>query len=352
MISLNGYWFDGKTSSQVPAVLRVYDNGAVRVESGETAEELIKLPKFDIRLSPRLANTPRYLMFPGGEKFETVDNDTADEITRRFKPSALYAFLHRLETRKRYILLSLVFMILAALVFARFGVPLTAKAIAFRLPDSVKQMAGEQTLDMLDRGPFKPSELDDETVSRIVHHFQPVFEDHRPHHLKVLFRKGGKVGANAFALPGGTVVFTDEMVNLSENDDELMAVLAHESGHLVNHHGMRSVIQDSLFAFALIAVTGDASGTSEVFLAFPVFLAEMAYSRQFEGEADQYALDYMRSKNIDPAHFARLMRRIEKEDKTKREGGEDEWTNYLSTHPRLKERLENFAPEPGDSKER
>ncbi|MEB3735127.1 M48 family metalloprotease [Halopseudomonas pachastrellae] len=48
--------------------------------------------------------------------------------------------------------------------------------------------------------------------------------------LKVHFRSAPALGANAFALPGGHLVFTDAMVELAQHDDELVAVLAHEAG--------------------------------------------------------------------------------------------------------------------------
>ncbi|MCK7469253.1 MAG: M48 family metallopeptidase [Desulfosudis oleivorans] len=84
-------------------------------------------------------------------------------------------------------------------------------------------------------------------------------------------------------------------------DDELLAVLAHEAGHVAHRHGVQRIIQDSLLAFAISAVTGDASGTSQLFLGLPVMLTELAYSRDFEREADRYALDTLRS----PGHHRR-----------------------------------------------
>ena len=138
--------------------------------------------------------------------------------------------------------------------------------------------------------------------------------------LTVLFRKGGRVGPNAFALPDGTILFTDEMVRLADHDDELVAVLAHEIGHVVHRHGLRAVIQDSLLGFALLAITGDATGSSELFLGLPVLLTQLAYSRTFEREADNYALDYLRAHNIPPIHFAHLMRRIEQAAPPRSEG--------------------------------
>ena len=129
-------------------------------------------------------------------------------------------------------------------------------------------------------------------------HFHPLLTAHTDYPLQVMFRKGGALGPNAFALPDGTIVFTDEMVRLAEHDDELSAVLAHEIGHVVRRHGMRTIIQDSLLGFLILAITGDITGSSELFIGLPVLLTEMAYSREFEREADQYALAYMQ----DPCH--------------------------------------------------
>lgn len=190
---------------------------------------------------------------------------------------------------------------------------------------------------------FKPSELDAAVRSRLIEHFRPVVADHPDLHLSIRFRKGGRIGPNAFALPGGTVVFTDEIVTLAEHDDELLAVLAHEVGHVANRHGMRRVVQDSLLAFALMAVTGDVSGTSELFYGLPVMLTELAYSREFEKEADRHALAYLRSHEIPTVHFARILRRMEKKEGGK--GSKGGWWGYLSTHPMTEERLEEFEKE-------
>jgi len=141
----------------------------------------------------------------------------------------------------------------------------------------------------LDRSIFKPSELDENTQGELLKHFQSVLEAHSEFKIEILFRKGGGIGPNAFALPSGTIVFTDEMIQISEHNDELLAVLTHEIGHIVHRHGMRSLFQDSILGFVLMSITGDVSGSSELFLGLPVMLTELAYSRSFEREADEYA---------------------------------------------------------------
>ncbi len=344
MIEIRGHLYDGKTSAQTPAVCRVYDNGAVRLDRPENGESIVSAAAVDaIRFSPRLADTPRYLYFPGGEKFETQDNESVDRLLRSHRKRVGMGFVHLLESKKRYVLISLAIAVLFVGAMVRYGVPAAARVIAFHLPPGIMKTAAEQTMAALDRSVFSPTELDAATRKRLDRHFGPLLEAHRTHSLSVAFRKSGRIGPNAFALPDGTVVFTDQMVQLAEADDELLAVLAHEAGHVVHRHGMRRVVQDSLLAFALMAITGDASGTSELFYGMPVILTELAYSRQFEREADHYALAYLREHDIQTVHFARLMRRIEQWQKEKRgTGSSGQWSTYLSTHPSTEERLRAF----------
>jgi Zn-dependent protease with chaperone function len=224
----------------------------------------------------------------------------------------------------------------------KYGVPSASRIIADRLPPSILHAAGKQTLGILDKSVLGESGLDKAIQSRLQQHFRPVIDGHSNQMLRVVFRKGGRVGPNAFALPDGTIIFTDEMVRLARHDDELTAVLAHEVGHVVHRHGLRAIIQNSLLGFALLAITGDATGSSELFLGLPVLLTQMAYSRAFEREADRYALDYMRAHDIPPIHFARLMRRIEQTSSPRPKGSEPTWSGYLSSHPLTAERIQPF----------
>jgi len=69
---------------------------------------------------------------------------------------------------------------------------------------AVVQKAGSQTLEILDRAVFKPSQLDETSKKRLLAHFQPLIQSHEGLHLQVVFRQGGRLGANAFALPAAS----------------------------------------------------------------------------------------------------------------------------------------------------
>jgi len=346
MITIHGIWFDGQTSAKTLAACRVSDSGEFRVVASADDRVLATGPISEVRASSRLGNTRRLLSFPGGENFETDDNDGVDRIMdrRRFLPKA--NLLHRLESRWPFVAAALLILLVFFWGGARYGIPALSKTIAFGLPASLDRAAGAQTLKWLDRSLLGPSLLPEPQRSGLVKVFTPLFADHPEYDLNVVFRAGGRLGPNAFALPDGTIVFTDEIIRLARHDQELLAILAHETGHVVHRHGMRRLIQDSILSFALLAVTGDVSGSSELFLGLPVVLTELAYSREFEREADQYALDWLCRHGVDPAHFARLMRRLEEKSSSRPEPGSRKWTGYLSTHPLTETRIRAFEGRP------
>ena len=312
------------------------------VENSVDGRRILSLSRFTIKVSPRLADTPRYLLFADGEKFEAQDNLSVDRIAERFAGARCTGWLHQLESRWRFALIALAAMLLFAWGGVKSGAPIAASGIAHRLPPSILHAAGEHTLGILDKSVLSESELDVVVRSRLQGHFRPIIDAHPDQTLTVLFRKGGRVGPNAFALPNGTIIFTDEMVRLANHDDELVAILTHEIGHVVHRHGLRAIIQDSLLGFTLLAITGDAAGSSELFLGLPVLLTQLAYSRTFEREADNYALNYLRANNIPPIHFAHLMRRIEQTAASRSTGSEPNWSGCLSSHPLTAERIQPF----------
>jgi Zn-dependent protease with chaperone function len=70
-------------------------------------------------------------------------------------------------------------------------------------------------------------------------------------------------------------------------------VLAHEAGHVIGRHGLRQVLQNSMTTLFVLYATGDASSLG---VALPVVLVQAGYSREFEAEADRFALDLLRAR--------------------------------------------------------
>ncbi len=158
-----------------------------------------------------------------------------------------------------------------------------------------------------------------------------------PFDLRLEFRRGGAfLGASALALPSGLVIMTDELVKLAQDDDELVAVMAHEVGHIVHRHGLRQVIQHSALGLVMSYLTGD---VSSIVAMLPLVLVQQGYSRDFEREADAYALNYLLAEGLSPRHFVHIMQRLE--EKAGRET--NAFSHYLSTHPPTSERVQPFV---------
>lgn len=382
-----GQWYSGKTSQKCNALLRVNSDGLVIIANASTKEELLRLSFTDITISSRLGNTPRYLKCPAGSVFETSENIAIDALEQKWNPSSFTGLLHTLESHLSMVVVAVVFMVVFVWGMMQHGIPLSAKYIAETLPqDTLKTLASE-TMLMLDKTQFEPSELTATEQKELQNTFSQALAQYKELHVNVIFRHGGEtIGANAFALPDGTIVFTDEIIALADNNNQLISVLAHEIGHVEKRHSLRSVIENSALGFGFVMLVGDASAVGEMLLSLPVILTTLSYSRTHETEADVFSGKFLDANNINRQAFVNIMTHLqenaecnalidlytddaddastktakqaltvperaelcgklreEHEDDDEKDGSSDRWQDYFSTHPGMNERLQDFV---------
>lgn len=161
---------------------------------------------------------------------------------------------------------------------------------------------------------------------------------------------------NAFCLPGGYVaVYTgildvtgnfDGKVSLEDirDPDKLAAVMGHEIGHAMAHHGAKRMSNSQLAQIGTVAVSlgmGDMSGSQQVMVRQALGMATqgglMKFSREHETDADKIGLELMVRACYDPREAPELWERMG----SKSEGSQrpPEW---MSTHPASETRAENF----------
>jgi len=314
-MALQGKWFDGKTSVARPVLLDVDASGMVSVSDAQLSpadnpEYLLQLPFADLRISSRIGNTPRYIYFPAGQKIETNDHALLDQWLREHSDSWWSGLIHQLESHSYFVALTLALVIGFTYAMIVYGLPAATRYVAFQIPPSIMDRTASETLEFLDKVYLKPTTLDEATQARLQQHFAPAIQQNPDLHLKVEFRSGGAIGANAFALPDGTMIFTDEIVYLARNDDELLAVLAHEIGHVKYRHSLRAAIQGSVISFGVAMLTGDLSAASNMLATLPTLIATMSYSRDFEREADDNSLVFLDANHVPRHHFVDLMERL------------------------------------------
>ncbi len=341
MSPIQGYLYPPGSSRREAAELWL-TGGAVSVRVAGR-ERVPPTPLGNLQITSRLGDTPRFFGFSDGSRFETTDNDAVDAL---LKSRQLHVgFIHRMESAWRWVVAGLVGVVLFAWGTIQYGVPALANAAAFAVPPEINRQIGDGVLEALDRQLFEPSGLDAATQARLRQRFQQLGALVEPDaRTEVLFRDGGElIGPNAFALPSGKIVFTDRLVTLAENDEQLLAVFAHEMGHVVHRHGLRQSLQGSMLTLIAMAVVGDVSSVSSVIAGIPVLLTELGYSRDFEREADRYALQALTQARIAPHHFADILTRLEQtmrcDDGKPCPSDDDTNTSYLSTHPPTAERV-------------
>lgn len=336
-MELTARYYDGRTSEARQVRLRFEANRSIRIS--DLNGDCLYLGG-GARISPRIGNTPRSLFLPQGAKCETDDNDAIDAYLaadRRALPSRM---LHMLESRLPYVLIATVITVACVWLTVEFAIPALAEHAARTLPASIDSSLGRGTLAALDKAAFQPSSLDDTVQSRIQGHFASMtrgLDD--GHRFRLEFRRGGDaIGANAFALPSGIIVVTDELVGLARDDNEIVSVLAHELGHVLHRHALRKVMQESAAGLLIATVTGDVVSASSLAAALPAIVLHAKYSRSFETEADGYALDYLDSHGIPRHHFADILTRL-----SESHGNAEGMGHFLSSHPATSERVKLFA---------
>jgi Zn-dependent protease with chaperone function len=197
------------------------------------------------------------------------------------------------------------------------------------VPASVERTLGERTLQVLDQRMLAASKLAPERQKRLGERFAALSlaERDAPGH-ELLFRKS-RIGPNALALPSGRIVVTDELAELlADDEDALMAVLAHELGHLHKRHLMRRLVHGAATSAAGLALFGDASG---LVAALPALLLDLKYSREAELEADDYAAALMKANGLSAGHLASALERLAHDGNS--------MPAYLSSHPDTAERI-------------
>lgn len=332
---IEGRYFDSRSSQGHPATLSGSADGSLRLQTqdGERAAALA-----EVQVSDRIGRVPRRLTFADGGVFETTDNDAIDRLyaDHGHEPG----FVNWLEQRWPVALGSLAAVALVTVLFLRFGVPAISGWAARVLPPSVDAAIGAQTLQILDKGMLRPSRLPAARQQQLQQLFAGMtrgLDDGHQYQLEL--RRSRTLGANAVALPAGIIVMTDELVAVATNDEELVAVLAHEIGHVRGRHALRQLLQGAGISAMAVVLVGDLSSVTALASAAPLLL-QARNSRDFEREADDFARGWLKDRRI-PAHrFDDILCRLARSHGDK---GKNPFA-YLSTHPAPQDRARCAAP--------
>lgn len=326
-------YFDGQSARRVPVTVLLH-RGIVAI-SGEGVRRSVRLRQMDV--SEKLARAPRILRFTDGAYLETRDPGL-DRLLR--KNGYRDPWVVRWQRNWPASLAALICLVLVLACGYQWGLPWAADQLAQHLPASVEHKIGEGQLEMLDASYMEPSRLSEDRQAELLHAFARLRTPSGTPVPYTLEFRYSRIGPNAFALPNGVIVVTDQLIELAADDNAVLGVLAHELGHLDRHHSLRHLLQATGVGVAVHLLLGD---VSSVLAVAPTVLLHQKYSRDFEREADRYAIAMMRANRLPLEPMAVLFERMgerHKDGEREASRGRFRVLDYLSSHPSDEERIE------------
>lgn len=152
---------------------------------------------------------------------------------------------------------------------------------------------------------------------------------------------------NAFALPGGKIGVYTGLIEITDNADQLAAVIGHEIGHVIAKHGNERVSQNVLAGVATDLTKsalelGEVGNRDLILGALGVGIqygVALPFSRSHESEADSIGLMLMADASFDPRQSVNLWQNMAEANSGKQP---PEW---LSTHPSAATRIKRLEAE-------
>jgi predicted Zn-dependent protease len=149
---------------------------------------------------------------------------------------------------------------------------------------------------------------------------------------------------NAFALPGGKIGVYKGLLNVTENQHQLAAVIGHEVGHVIAEHGNQRMSSNTLISAGLqvtnvILQTKQVANNQQLMSALGLGTQvglQLPFGRAHESEADEIGLDLMAEAGFDPKESVKLWQNMEKAS------GGPKQPELLSTHPHPSTRIEQL----------
>lgn len=230
-----------------------------------------------------------------------------------------------------------------SLVFFRNNI---IHSIASGMPYSLEQQLGKTYIAQIRAS----GELDSNSVALgelkakanlLTSHIDPSFD------FQIFISKSEDV--NAYALPGGFVVFNKGLLKKAKSWEEVMGVMGHELAHVTQHHHSRGVLSQIGWTTMVSYFLGDGGALTDLVFGAAANLEQLSYSRDFEEESDEKGFEYLKKANINPQGMADFFKSL----KDLHSHGPD-IPEFMSTHPDTDNRIhameKNISKLPSGSK--
>jgi len=347
--TLQAEYFDGRSARPTPVTLCLMGDLLLIDGVGVSRRE----PVARVQWPERTRHGTRITHFADGASVQCTEAEAWDRWMRAGgqRDSAVVAA----QQSWRAVLVGVLLLVATLGAIYQWGIPVAARGVVALVPASVDEAIGREALQSIDGRLMRASRLPEARQAQIRRAFERTLATLPPGSTpayRLLFRSS-RVGPNAFALPGGSIVMTDELVALVDADEQvLIGVLAHELGHVRQRHGMRSLVQVAALGAVASVVVGD---FSTLLAGAPALLGQAGYSRDAEREADAETARILRAAGISPQVMVRFFERVaqwrakeQARDKAAGDDASDSWLGIaIASHPADAQRIRFFQEAAG-----
>lgn len=315
---MDARFYDGLTAQSLPAEVEM-DGDTLRIlADGREFVWLLKdvsveVEADQVRVSSRRERDAR-LVLPIGEWTPLAGDRLTEKISAR-------------RHREWWLVGGLTAVAAGVVLFVTVGVPVLSGPVARATPVSMEERMGDN-------------------INGQMSHLFPACEN--PAGQRVLDQLGDRIAAaadtpfdirvravdapmvNAFAMPGGRIMITGELIRQAETPDELSAVIAHEIAHVEQRHVMQAVWRNFGVGMLLDLVVGGGTGAGQQAVILAGQASELSYSRSAEAEADARGQALLHADGLSSQGMAPFFERLAGKG---RRSEVDEAAEFLNTHP-------------------
>ncbi len=325
--SADGYLLDGETAHRQPVRLFLKPEN-LGYQTRDGAETIWNFSSIDWELS-QIGPAQTRIARIGDENAWIVTADpafaSAIKIARR-QWRARHGH-HLLPDAKSALYISAISIFVLMTLW--FGWPLIADHLASHVPASVRDRLGAAAYgEYLHDNPICHTPAGDRALSAMQARLSSGNDFLQ--NVKIVVSDSKMV--NALTLPDNRVIISRGLLAKAQSGDEIAGIMAHELGHVIHNHVMRTVLGSGM-ASLLVASMGDgqsASGMANVFVG-------NAYSQKYESEADQTGLQILQAAKISPDALGAFFARLQKAK------GSSRLMTYFSDHPPPADRMAMIA---------
>lgn len=329
-----GTYFDGDTPLPRPVHLRV-DGAAGTLEIGIAGQEAmaVQWPLDEIRAVEDVAGRDRTILRWTGDRLARLH--LRDTGIARAMPN-----LHRRTPPRGRLRLAAWALGAVAAVALQIGVliPLLADRLAVFVPPAGERALGEATYEQIRQAlagsALPPLATCDgaDGIAALGQMLAALDADKQNETALTVFVLDHEM-VNAFALPGGFIVFFRGLIDAAESPNEVAAVMAHELGHVINRDPTRHALRSAGSIGILGLMFGDFAGGAVV-----LFLTERLISAKYaqgaEAGADVFAYAALERAGVSPAALGDMFDRLRS-----KYGDTDGVVSHFVSHPTLTSRI-------------